>query len=170
MVFRHYPQLERDREVRVDSEDISSDVLNDTVAALLKRVETVDRRHDVPYLAGYSKDGGTVYIDRHMPRVFQYHGQEVETDRFLIVHEAVEKALLDEVGLHYVHAHQVALRTEQAAVRAAGIRWRDYDRFTKSNIKKIGDERITNVPKDLDLTPYRDEHDLETLRKLIDAG
>jgi len=24
-------------------------------------------KHDIPYLAGYSKDGKTIYIDRHMP-------------------------------------------------------------------------------------------------------
>ena len=66
--------------------------------------------------------------------------------------------------------HQVALRTEQAAVRAAGIAWRDYNRFTKSNEKKIGDERLVCVPRNLDLTPYRDEHDFPELRKIIAAS
>jgi hypothetical protein len=67
----------------------------------------------------------------------------------------VEKALLDGLHLHYLHAHQIALRIEQAPVRAAGISWRDYNRFTKAHEKKIGDERVVRVPSDLDLTPYR---------------
>jgi hypothetical protein len=55
-------------------------------------------------------------------------------------------------------------------VRAAGIAWRDYNRFTKAYEKKIGDERLVRVPRDLDLTPYRDEHDLPELLKIIMAG
>ena len=31
-------------------------------------------------------------------------------------------------------------------------------------VKTIGDERLTKVPKDLDLKPYRDEHDDDLLR------
>ena len=88
-----------------------------------------DRDHDIPYLAGYSWDGKTVYIDRHMPPSFRYRGRDIDTDRFLILHEEVEKTLIDQLSLHYLHAHQIATRAEQAAVRAAGIEWRAYDRF-----------------------------------------
>jgi hypothetical protein len=56
--------------------------------------------------------------------------------RFLIVHEAVEKALLDELGLHYLHAHQIALRIERAAVEAEGFAWRDYNAFTKKHERR----------------------------------
>ena len=93
----------------------------------------------------------------------------METDEFLVLHEMVEKTLLDQLHLHYLHAHQIALRTEQAAVRAAGIAWRDYDQFTKSNEKEISDERLTKVPRRLDLTPYRDERDFATLQRLARA-
>jgi hypothetical protein len=34
----------------------------------------------------------------------------------------VEKTLIDQLGLHYLHAHQIASRAEQAAVRAASRR------------------------------------------------
>src|SRR5262249_47978246 len=70
------------------------------------------------------------------------------------------------LGLHYLHAHQIASRAEQAAVRAAGIRWRDYDRFMRRYVKRIGDERLKKVPPDLDLKPYRDEHDFDLLRRM----
>ena len=134
--------------------------------AIVRRVKKFDRAHDVPYLAGYSQDGKTIYIDRHMPRSFRYQGREIDTDRFLILHEEVEKTLIDQLGLHYLHAHQIATRAEQAAVRAAGIVWRDYDRFMQKFVKRIGDERLTKVPTDLDLKPYRDEHDLDLLQRM----
>ena len=167
MLYRSYSQAQKDREVAIDTEEISNGVLPDVVAAVLKRVRKLDRSHDIPYMGGYSVDGGTVYIDRHLPRSFVHNGKRIATDQFLILHEVIEKSLLDELGLHYVHAHQIAVRTEQAAVRAAGVRWRDYDRFMKANMKKIDGERILKVPRDLDLSPYRDEHDAEILRGIM---
>jgi hypothetical protein len=130
-------------------------------------VKKFDRKHDIPYLAGYSLDGKTVYIDRHMPPVFKFRGRTINTDRFLILHEEVEKTLIDQLGLHYLHAHQIATRAEEAAVRAAGVEWRAYDRFMQKHVKSIGDERLTKVPKDLDLKPYRDEHDDDLLRRML---
>ncbi len=155
-------------EAKARSEDVSEEVLNEAAVAIFHR-PIIDRDHDIPYVAGYSLDGRTIYIDRHMPHAMRYHGRQVHTDKFIVMHELVEKALLDEMRLHYLHAHQIALRTEQAAVRAAGIRWRDYNRFTKQNGKKIGDERLVKVPRSLDLTPYRDEDDFPTLQKVINA-
>jgi hypothetical protein len=137
--------------------------------AIVRRVKNLDRRHDVPYVAGYSKNGKTIYIDRHLPRSFKHGGREIEVDRFLILHEEVEKTLIDQLNLHYLHAHQIASRAEQAAVRAAGISWRVYDRFMQKYVKTIGDERLTRVPADLDLKPYRDEHDRELLDRMLTA-
>jgi hypothetical protein len=129
----------------------------------------LDRDHDIPYLAGYSEDGKTLYIDRSMPKGFNYNGKFVETDRFLLLHEGVEKALISLFDLRYQFAHQVALRAEMAAVAAAKIKWSAYDRFMQKWIKKIGDEPLTNVPADLDLRPYRDENDADILAKMRDA-
>jgi hypothetical protein len=144
-------------------------VSNLMLDAVVRRAKRLDRKHDVPYLAGYSKDGKTIYIDRHMPRFFRVRGDKIATDRFLILHEEVEKTLIDRLGLHYLHAHQIATRAEQAAVRAAGISWRDYDRFMQKYVKRIGDERLTRVPPDLDTRPYRDEHDDDLLRRMLGA-
>lgn len=126
----------------------------------------LERGYDIPYLAGYSTDGGTIFIDRHMPKSFVYRGRRVLTDRFLIVHETVEKSLIQLLGLHYLHAHQIALHAEQAAVRAEGIEWRDYDDFMQKYIKTIGDERLQRVPKTLDFTPYVDFHDSEEIARM----
>jgi hypothetical protein len=78
-------------------------------------------------------------------------------------------ALIDQLGLHYLHAHQIATRVEEAAVRAAGVDWREYDRFVQKNVKCIGDERLSKIPDDLDTKPYRDEHDEDLLRRMLDC-
>ena len=146
---------------------VSRLMMDRALDAIMRRVKKFDRAHDIPYLAGYSNDGKTIYIDRHMPPSFRYEGREIHTDRFLVLHEEVEKTLIDQLGLHYLHAHQIALRAEQAAVRAAGVEWRAYDKFMQENVKRAGDERLTKVPADLDLKPYRDEHDTDCLHRMI---
>src|ERR1700731_3281898 len=148
---------------------VSSLMMDRALDAICRRVKKFDRKHDIPYLAGYSLDGKTIYIDRHMPKFFKVGGRAIDTDRFLILHEEVEKTLIDQLGLHYLHAHQIATRAEEAAVRAAGIRWRDYDRFMQKHVKTIGDERLSKVPPDLDLKPYRDEHDFDLLKRMNEA-
>jgi hypothetical protein len=45
----------------------------------------------------------------------------IRVDPFLLTHEIVEKALLDELRLHYLHAHQIAVPAERDAVKATGI-------------------------------------------------
>jgi hypothetical protein len=148
---------------------VSSLMMDRALDAVMRRVKHFDRKHDVPYLAGYSLDGKTIYIDRHMPKSLKVRGRTVMTDRFLVLHEEVEKSLIDQLGLHYMHAHQIATRAEQAAVRAAGISWKVYDRFMQKYVKRDGHEKLTNVPADLDTKPYRDEHDFELLRRMIAA-
>src|ERR1700746_1111912 len=155
------------KKLRLPEWYVSSLMMDRALDAIARRAKRLDRSHDIPYLAGYSLDGKTIYIDRHMPRSFRFQGREVDTDRFLILHEEVEKTLIDQLGLHYLHAHQIATRAEQAAVRAAGIAGRDYDRFIQKYVKTVGDERLTKVPKDLDLKPYRDEHDDDLLRRML---
>ncbi|HVX04119.1 MAG TPA: hypothetical protein VHA71_03255 [Rhodanobacteraceae bacterium] len=152
---------------------VSSLMLDRALDAILRRVKKLDRSHDVPYLAGYSMDGKTIYIDRHLPTHFEYRGRTIEVDRFLIMHEEVEKTLIDQLGLHYLHAHQIATRAEEAAVRAERISWRAYDRFMQKYVKSVGDEGLKKVPRDLDLKPYRDYHDWDLMQRMeqaIDAG
>ena len=148
---------------------VSSVMLTQSVNQIMKRVH-LDCEHDIPYLAGYSIDRSKIYIDRHLGKVFKDHlGHEHHVDRFLILHEATEKAMIDTWGLHYQHAHQIALRAEEAAVRAAGIEWRDYDRYMQQWIKLADSNKVTRVPMDLDLTPYLDENDGELIKTMQKA-
>jgi hypothetical protein len=154
------------KKLRIPNWYVSSLMMDRALDAVARRVRRLDRLHDVPYLAGYSKDGKTIYIDRHMPSEWEYKGRKIDTDRFLLLHEEVEKTLIDQLDLHYLHAHQIATRAEEAAVRAAGISWREYDRFMQKYVKTMDDERLTKVPADLDLKPYRDEHDTDLLERM----
>jgi len=145
---------------------ISSLMLDRALDAILRRVKKLDREHDIPYLAGYSQDGKTIYIDRHLPKSFSFRGRTIDVDRFLILHEEVEKTLIDQLDLHYLHAHQIATRAEEAAVHAQNVTWKAYDRFMQKYVKTVGDERLSKVPADLDLKPYRDYHDYDLLRRM----
>jgi hypothetical protein len=161
------------KKLRVPEWQVSSFMMDRALEAVVRQINKLDRSHDIPYLAGYSKNGKTIYIDRQMPKSFSHMGRRIKTDRFLILHEALEKTLMDHLGLRYLHAHQIATRAEQAAVRAAGISWDAYDRFMRTYVKSIGDKRLGKVPRDLDLKPYREERDEKLLRRIaasLDKG
>ena len=164
---RRHP-LAPHRKLRLPDWYVSSLMLDRALDAILRRVK-VDRTYDVPYLAGYSGDGKTIYIDRHLPEHFVWKGRSAAVDRYLILHEAVEKTLIRELDLHYQHAHQIATRAEEAAVRADRISWRAYDRFMRRYVKQAGSERLRRIPPDLDLKPYRDEHDRDLLVRILKA-
>lgn len=157
-----------ERTLRGPDTSVSALMLGHAVDAIIDKVR-VDRHHDVPYLAGYSVDGKTIYIDRHLPATFSSRGRHVRADRFLVLHEALEKTLMDGLAMKYQHAHQIATRAEQAAVRAAGASWRDYDRFMQKYIMVARAEGAPHLPKDLDLRPYHDEKDTAVLTR-IDAA
>jgi hypothetical protein len=157
------------KKLRIPEWYVSTLMMDRALDAVVRRVKRLDRAHDIPYLAGYSRDGKVIYIDRHMPKTMRYDGRDIDTDRYLILHEEVEKTLIDQLHLHYLHAHQIALRAEQAAVHAAGIGWKAYDAFMQKYVKRIGDERLKKVPADLDLKPYRDEHDYDLVKRMLDS-
>src|SRR5436309_10607443 len=134
--------MKLDREVRHRSEDIDREVLLDAVKAIRRRLRAVSHDYDIPYIAGYSLDGHTVFIDRHLPRTFRWLTKTVRVEPFLLTHEIVEKSLLDELRLHYLHAHQIAVRAERDAVKAAGVSWWAYQRFIKKHERAIEQETI----------------------------
>ena len=145
---------------------VSGLMLDRTLEAIAKRL-VLNRDYHVPYLAGYSTDGKTVYIDRDLPRYLVTRSKRrIDVDRYLTMHEGVEKALIDTFNLKYQHAHQIALRTEEALIRADGFTWREYDRLMQQYIKEVEAARPLHLPPDLDLKPYLDEHDTELLAEM----
>src|ERR1700751_5052857 len=77
---------------------VSSLMMDRALDAVVRRVHQLDHGDDVPYLAGYRLERKTIYIDRHMPHAFKFRGRNIETDCFLILHEEVEKTLIDQLG------------------------------------------------------------------------
>jgi hypothetical protein len=163
---KHVHIKTKHRKLRGPDWHISELMLDRTIDAIYRRLP-VNRKYHVPYLAGYSTDCSQIYIDKDLPPSFvNSDGETVEIDRYLLLHEAVEKSLIDTLGLRYQHAHQVALRAEQAAVRADGVSWHEYDGFMMKFVKEMGDEKVSHIPPDLDLKPYIDEHDTEILEQM----
>jgi hypothetical protein len=158
------------RRVHLHREDtlLSNFQLTDAVKEIMKHVR-LDRTWDIPYLAGYSVNGKTVYIDRHLPRTYRSHGRTVRVDPFLILHESVEKSLVDHLHIHYQHAHQIALRAERAAVAAAKLSWRPYNLFMMRFVKDAAHEKLRRVPPNLHLKPYWDEKDTALIRLMQKA-
>lgn len=148
-----------------DDTQLSPRMLQQARKSILKRVK-LDRKHEVPYLAGYSTDGRTIYIDKNLPKTFVSKRRRIDPDRFLMFHEAVEKALIDKLGLNYQHAHQLAQQLERLAVTTDGVSWKDYQDFAEEHMDQAYRQQIKNIPPDLDLEPYRDEEDWEKLTQM----
>ena len=47
--------------------------------------------------------------------------------------------------------------------------WGEYDRFMAKYIKEA-DDAIDRLPPDLDIKPYRDEHDVKLLKRMRAAA
>ena len=84
--------------------------------------------YDIVFVAGYSTNGNTIYIDRDLPVAYKdSSGNGHAVDPFLVMHEATEKAMLVMWDMPYKLAHQISLRAEEASIRAAGLDWGEYD-------------------------------------------
>lgn len=149
-----------------DNSRFVSRILSDgRFTARLDKAVRIDCKHEIPYLAGYSKNGQTVYFDKDFQPFFNYRGNIIDTRDFILIHEVSEKAILDLYGLRYQQAHHIATHIEAQAIKTAGINWWVYSRFLHPQIKHIYSEKIHNIPKDLDLKPYVDEQE----RKILDS-
>jgi hypothetical protein len=149
-----------------EGERITYPAVKAAIAEILKRVR-VDRRWDIPYIAGYSRAGRTIFIDRNLPKTFAYRGRRVKIDPFLVLHEAVEIAMLDKLDIRYDHAHQIALLVERSAVQEAGIEWAPYHDFILRHFRRVAAKRLDRVPRNLNLSPYLDEEDLSLLHEML---
>src|SRR6266536_3980708 len=50
------------KKLRLPEWYVSSLMMDRALDAVVRRVKKLDRNHDIPYLAGYSRDGKTIYI------------------------------------------------------------------------------------------------------------
>jgi len=124
---------------------------------------TTDRTHDVPYVGGVSTQGGTVYVDKHLRPTYQGHS----IIPYLMVHERVEWVLMHVLGLKYQSAHKIATEVEKLMLDLGGVMtWSTYQTHYRKYIKGANKEKLLNPPRDLDLVPYKDEHDYKHIKQL----
>jgi len=123
--------------------------------------------YEVSYLAGYSVDGKTIYIDKRLPRWLTLKdGRKVDVYKYLVVHELWEKYLEDTMDYKYPYAHQMATGKEREAVERDGIDWNEYQDWMLTAVKKYGE--FSESPKDLDTKPEKDTHDYRRYHKIED--
>ncbi len=139
-------------------------VLNDPeVRERLLRPRTINKDYDMPYVGGYSTDGSTIYLDRHLPDEIKLRldGQVkvVRTVGFLaeyMGHEPVEWSVMDALGWSYEAAHAgPATGSERRKVlRELGPHWwQPWQTAIERYVKADAHEKITKVPADYDFRP-----------------
>lgn len=126
----------------------------------------IDRSHTIPYTAGYSTDGKTIYIDRRLPKGFTHANKFYDVTKLIVLHEIIEKLLLETYKLNYQEGHNIALRIEMAACDSMNLNWTIYNKWVFTWAQYIEHSSMSNPPKDLDLQPYKDSHDTKELQKI----
>ena len=107
-------------------------------------------KYDVPYLAGSSLDGKTIYFD---PALIEGTRGEEWARTLVTLHEIVEWALKPwERG--YEPRHHMATSAEYEFAPHLGHTEGEYKRLLRPLYKPIENENIESVPPDLDLSPY----------------
>ena len=126
-----------------------------------RMAEQIDDTHTVPYGAGISQDGQTVYVDKNLPatiRVKRQDGSIAEMDprKYLAIHEPTEYDAMEKGGEDYTTAHEEhANPAERAIVEHDGWNWTDYNNKILAEIAKVSaPEDANDVPKDLYEKPY----------------
>jgi hypothetical protein len=117
----------------------------------------INRNFDIPYLAGYSVDGQTIYIDRDMPTSIFVGNKKVSLiEYYLRIHEEIEK-LFEEIGEPYKDSHKIATKCEEKVVKAMGIDPKEYEKALKPYIYMCEHKHNVHLPPDLDPEPYLDD-------------
>jgi hypothetical protein len=129
----------------------------------------VDASKQIADSAGYNVVGDIYYVDSELAAAI--HAGKVavagltpqQIFDFIVLHERVEKCLLDADNTidSYQDAHEFATLAEHAAVRAAGAKPRLYEAALRPFIARNETKALTDVPADLDAEPYVDAPDAQ---------
>jgi len=122
----------------------------------------IDPYYDIPYLAGYNKQGTKIYLDKDLSFFFQ----RFPVYELLLIHQYIEKTEIDK-GKDHKAAHEKATYLEKAACMAMGLKIDDYRSFMKTQSKTADSPGLIHLPVDLDLTAYTEKSDYEKLKKMF---
>jgi len=99
----------------------------------IAKTAAINREYDIPYLAGAHVSKPMFFIDRHVPKGFRDGDKYVSVDKYLAIHEFVERELMKQDGLPYFKgksaAHKIATDQEMAQVKADGVSVKRIHRF-----------------------------------------
>jgi hypothetical protein len=148
-----------------ESAAVSSETLNKILAMAAVRermwqLREEDNSADIPYIAGYSNDRKTIFYDRHLPEtiVLRHDGRthDIRPRDHIRPHETIEPVVMDVLGWTYFPAHAVATAYEkrQFIQRVGPEWWMPYTYAMDGYAKADETERVTKVPRDLDMAPY----------------
>ena len=99
-----------------------------------------------------------MYVDKDVPKSFTLKGKPCDVDRYLVLHEMIEWALMEHLDIPYQYAHALATVCEEKAVQADGHDVSAYNAAWDAVIRKVGSRgKYPNIPSDLDTEPYEDE-------------
>ena len=120
----------------------------------------INRKYDVPYLAGSSNDSRAVYIDRHVPpkiAVKRAGGKgyvSIDPAHFLAAHEENEHKAM-KAGKPYEKAHvEDGNAAERKLVKEHGLDWGHYEKVMDGLLSHIEHEHPKYPPPDLYDKPY----------------
>lgn len=122
----------------------------------------INRQFRVPYLAGSSIDGGTVYVDAQTPERFPKSA--VEPDEYYAAHEMTEWWLMTRLGWPYLRAHHLAHGVERYRMKIDGIGDERIEQYEAESLALVNiDEHLKLPPEafppDLYLGPYDTDED-----------
>ncbi len=144
----------------VPDDAISKQHIDEAIKALEAKV-IIDHSHWIPYLGGYSTDwkkNPEVFFDARFPDTLKIGGKTMKPFRYILIHECVEKSLMDDLGLGYLVAHDFATACERTAVEADGFSWDLYCMALKEPIKEVTKKPANlDAPDNLDVDPYVQE-------------
>jgi hypothetical protein len=121
----------------------------------MPKAPSVNRSYDVPYLAGMSKDGSTIYIDRNLPHQIDVGGKKFDPALSLGLHELTEYRAMEGAGMKWEPAHKrLANVAERRWLQSRGVDWRHYEEIMDGYLSHMEREKIDNPPPDLYIKPY----------------
>lgn len=131
-----------------------ADKASQIVANLNLNTRIINRKFNIPYLAGSNEKGGITYIDKSLPQQIKVYNKVFDPAKYLNIHEQVERALMEQMNLPYIKAHSIAEEYERAALEKDGIDWMQYERTLNGYINETEHKTKLSIPSDLYMKPY----------------
>jgi hypothetical protein len=144
----------------VSAESINKILANPTIRDKLYGYREENNNFTIPFIAGYSQDRKTIYFDQHLPETItlKHDGKsrDIRPRDHIRPHEIIEPIVMDVLGWTYFPAHAVATAYEKRNFiqRVGPEWWMPYTYAMDGFASGDEHEKITKVPKDLDMAPY----------------